>query len=154
MFYIYIQLCRFTIHEVAWQHSSELSLFSCSLTGRQKELDEALVDHTVKDLQPFSIVEDEGFNNFVKKLDPNYVLPSRNTLKSMSKSRYTETKEKAIAPAKKAKAVSLTSDTWTSINMDAYLAVTCHFIDENNKLSTTVPGVIHFPETHTAEHLK
>ncbi|KAG7524007.1 zinc finger BED domain-containing protein 4-like [Solea senegalensis] len=30
----------------------------------------------------------------------------------------------------KVAAVSLTSDMWTSINMDAYLAVTCHFVGE------------------------
>nr|XP_023664605.1 uncharacterized protein LOC111842341 [Paramormyrops kingsleyae] len=69
-------------------------------SGRQKELDEALVDLIVKDSQPFSIVEDEGFRNFVKKLDPNYILPSRNTLKAMLKSRYRERKDKAMEEVK------------------------------------------------------
>ena len=30
-----------------------------------------------KDLQPISIVEDRGFNVFVKTLDPHYRIPSR-----------------------------------------------------------------------------
>jgi len=36
--------------------------------------------------------------------------------------------------------------------MDAYLAVTCHFID-NDKLCTILLGVQHFTKSHTAENL-
>lgn len=42
---------------------------------------------------------------------------------------------------------------WTSINTDACLAVTGHYISES-KFSTVVVGVLNFPETHTAEHIK
>ena len=38
-----------------------------------------------------------------------------------------------------ATAVSLTSDMWTSMNMEAYLAVTCHFIADG-VLNTTLLG--------------
>lgn len=34
-----------------------------------------------KDFQPFSVVEDDGFKNFIKLLDPRYNLPSRTTLR-------------------------------------------------------------------------
>lgn len=47
------------------------------LAARKQELDEALVTMIVKDTQPFSIVEDVGFRDFVQKLDPSYVLPTR-----------------------------------------------------------------------------
>ncbi|KAI2646430.1 Protein phosphatase PP2A regulatory subunit A [Labeo rohita] len=33
---------------------------------------------------------------------------------------------------------------WTSVNMDAYLAVTCHFITEEIQLSTILIGVKQF----------
>ena len=33
-----------------------------------------------KDLQPISIVEDRGFNVFVKTLDPHYRIPSRKSM--------------------------------------------------------------------------
>uniref|UniRef100_A0A3B5QTD9 HAT C-terminal dimerisation domain-containing protein n=1 Tax=Xiphophorus maculatus TaxID=8083 RepID=A0A3B5QTD9_XIPMA len=89
----------------------------------------------VKDIQPFTIVDDVGFRTFVSKLDPKYVLPTRQ--------RYIE----------KVVAVSLTSDMWTSINMDAYLAVTCHFVEENEKLSSVLLGVQAFPQSHTAENI-
>ena len=71
----------------------------------------------------------------------------------MVEARYQEMKEKAKAEIEKAAAVSLTSDMWTSINTEAYLAVTCHFIDDSNALSTVVLGVQHFPKAHTAENI-
>uniref|UniRef100_A0A3Q3KER1 RGS domain-containing protein n=1 Tax=Monopterus albus TaxID=43700 RepID=A0A3Q3KER1_MONAL len=37
----------------------------------------------VKDGQPFSIVEDEGFQNFIKILDPSYSIPSCKTIEDI-----------------------------------------------------------------------
>lgn len=45
-------------------------------------IDMALVNMVVKDYQPFSIVEDTSFREFVGMLDPTYNLPSRQTLKN------------------------------------------------------------------------
>lgn len=53
-----------------------------------------------------------------------------------------------------APAVSLTADMWTSINMEAYLAVTCHYINsDTHTMCTSVLGVEHFPQQHTAENI-
>ena len=67
--------------------------------------------------------------------------------------RYQEAKEQAKAVVSKAKAVSVTSDMWTSINTEAFLAVTCHFIDDSTNLQSVVLGVQHFPEAHSAVNL-
>lgn len=104
-------------------------------------MDEALVDLIVKDLQPFSIVEDSGFKTFVSMLDPTYILPSRHSLKTMVEQKYEEEKNKTKAAMLNVQAVSLTSDMWTSINMEAYLSVTCHFVD-GTKLATVLLGII------------
>ncbi|XP_069025354.1 E3 SUMO-protein ligase ZBED1-like [Embiotoca jacksoni] len=85
---------------------------SPSQATRKQELDEALVSMIVKDTQPFSIVDDVGFRAFVSKLDPNYVLPTRQALKAMVEAKYESAKEKA--KVEKVAAVSLTSDMWTS----------------------------------------
>lgn len=58
-----------------------------------------------------------------------------------------------MAKVEKVAAVSLTTDMWTSINMDAYMAVTCHFVDEHATLNSVLLGVQAFPESHTAENL-
>ncbi|XP_022535823.2 zinc finger BED domain-containing protein 4-like [Astyanax mexicanus] len=43
---------------------------------------------------------------------------------------------------------------WTSINMEAYLAVTCHYVDsEDHTLCTSMLGVQQFPQQHTAENM-
>ncbi|KAM3623100.1 uncharacterized protein V6R79_007000 [Siganus canaliculatus] len=124
-----------------------------SAVSRQQKLDAALVDMVVKDAQPFSIVEDKGFKAFVNLLDPTYIIPSRKALGKMVEDKYKASKEKDIALVSKASAVSLTADMWTSMNMDAYLAVTGHFITEEMELSTVVLGVQKFPQAHTAAHL-
>ncbi|XP_076137405.1 E3 SUMO-protein ligase ZBED1-like [Alosa pseudoharengus] len=116
-------------------------------------VDEALVNMVIKDSQPFSVVDDVGFRELVHVLDPSYVLPTRKALKSMVDTRYEEAKEKAKEKLDNVVAVSLTSDMWTSINLEAYLAVTCHFIDANDQLGTILLGVQHFPNTHTADNL-
>ncbi|KAJ8368492.1 hypothetical protein SKAU_G00085200 [Synaphobranchus kaupii] len=50
-------------------------------------------------------------------------------------------------------ALSLTYGMWTSINMDAYLAVTCHYIDDHDKLGTVLLGVEKFSNSHTAANI-
>ncbi|TWW54806.1 hypothetical protein D4764_0116120 [Takifugu flavidus] len=119
---------------------------------RKQELDEALVDFIVKDSQPFTVVSDPGFCALVAKLDPTCTLPSRQTVKAMVERRDVEEKEKAKAALQNVDSVSLTADMWTSINMDAYLAVTCHAIHAG-ELSTSLVGVRPFPISHTAENI-
>ncbi|KAK7930580.1 hypothetical protein WMY93_006975 [Mugilogobius chulae] len=131
--------------------SDQASSSSSSSSELAKEaLDACLVDMIIKDCQPFSIVEGEGFREFVKLAAPTYVLPSRKSLKAMVEKKYVEEKEKAKADVKEATAVCLTSDMWTSLHMDAYLAVTCHFVNSAGCLTTVLLGVGHFPQSHTA----
>lgn len=134
------------------KHGAALNQGNTSV-DRKRELDGALVNMVVKDLQPFSIVDDCGFKELVALLDPRYTLPSRRVLKEMVVKRYEEEKTKAKAVMQRVEAVSLTADMWTSINMDAYLAVTCHYVDDSAKLATVLLGVLPFPVTHTALHI-
>ncbi|XP_054635140.1 zinc finger BED domain-containing protein 4-like isoform X1 [Dunckerocampus dactyliophorus] len=142
-----------SIHHVGTPQMSNQTFNPPPAVSRKQQLDAALVDMIVVDMQPFSIVEDKGFKAFVNLLDPTYIIPNRKALGKKVDDKYKATKEKAMALVSKASAVSLTADMWTSIHMDAYLAVTCHFITEEVQLSTVVLGVQKFPQTHTAAHL-
>ncbi|RXN11658.1 zinc finger BED domain-containing 1-like protein [Labeo rohita] len=122
--------------------------------GRQKELDNALINMIMKDLQTFSIVEDEGFKAFVNKLNSTYVLPTRKTVKTMVRHKYREEKEKAMAHVKNIPSVCLTADMWTSLTMESYLEVTCHYTDSNTELRSVVLGVLKFTKSHTADNIK
>ncbi|XP_036066834.1 zinc finger BED domain-containing protein 4-like [Oryzias melastigma] len=85
---------------------------------------------------------------------PSYVLPSRKTVKDLVDQKYEEEKEKTKKDLQSAIAVTLTADMWTSINMEAYLAVTCHNMDQDSHdLHTSVLGVQHFPQKHTEDNL-
>ncbi|XP_034414883.1 zinc finger BED domain-containing protein 1-like isoform X1 [Cyclopterus lumpus] len=106
-------------HYRALYENKEETGASPSHATRKQELDEALVSMIVKDTQPFTVVDDVGFRAFVSKLDPNYVIPTRQALKAMVEAKYELAKEKAKAKMETVVAVSLTSDMWTSINMDA-----------------------------------
>lgn len=73
----------------------------------------------VMDSKPFSMVDDAGFRQFVGVVDPTYIISTRKALKDMVEEKFKEEKEKAKRELEKATAVSLTSDMWTSIHMDA-----------------------------------
>lgn len=49
----------------------------------KKKIDEALIQMITLDVQPFKIVDDVGFKNFVHCLEPKYDLPSRTTLRQV-----------------------------------------------------------------------
>lgn len=44
-------------------------------------------------------------------------------------------------------------DMWTSVFLEAYLALTCHYIHANMHLCTYALGVQHFPQSHAADSL-
>jgi hypothetical protein len=82
---------------------------------RNLELDKALVFMVCKDYQPFSTVEDVGFKNVIKLLDPRYDLPSKKTLANvLLKRQYEENKIKLLSIFEEVSYISLTCDLWTS----------------------------------------
>lgn len=62
---------------------------------KKKELDKALMHMVCDDYQPFNIVNDTGFRNFVNILDPRYIIPSTSTLRDkLMKSMFEEAESK------------------------------------------------------------
>lgn len=127
--------------------------------ARKKKLDSILLKLFTLDLQPFSIVEDHGFKEFVRALNPSYYLPNRKTISStLIPAAY----EQCVASVKRdivsATSVCLTTDTWTSKNNDSYMAVTAHYITDSFELKTVLLGCIPLHDSHTsinlAAHLK
>ncbi|KAM8843990.1 uncharacterized protein AB9W97_022253 [Spinachia spinachia] len=94
----------------------------------KQELDEALVSMIVKDTQPCSIVDDVGFRAFVFKLDPNYVLPTRQALKAMVGAKYDSAKEKAMANVEKVPASKVVPHQTVLENPSGVLGETCSCI--------------------------
>ena len=101
------------------------------------------------DLQPLSVIEDNGFVALLKFLDPKYQLPSRKVLKKWLEKKYEEATSNVKNELANVRKVCITTDAWTSINMDSFLTVTCHFINDIYQLKTYVLETVKIEGSHT-----
>nr|XP_017105340.1 E3 SUMO-protein ligase ZBED1-like [Drosophila bipectinata] len=108
-------------------------------SSRKSSLDKALISMIATDLQPFRIVEDGGFRNFVYCLDPQYTLPSRRTLNDVLLSNmYDDMTKKLKDILSKVRHCAVTTDGWTSRANDHYLTVTCYFFMDDFEIKSAV----------------
>ncbi|KAJ8883359.1 hypothetical protein PR048_015202 [Dryococelus australis] len=78
----------------------------------------------VTDSQPFSMVEDEEFQQFLKIVEPSYTLPRRQDKSSVYiPNLYDKAKEKLEVILREIVCVSLTTDLRSSSNMNDYLTI-------------------------------
>lgn len=111
------------------------------------------------DLQPLSVVENKGFRKLLNHLEPRYTIP---TLKTFSKrvlvEMYEETYKKVKAELTLANHVAITTDMWTSIASEDYMAVTAHFFTDVNNYTKMIHRCLEvtpFTEvSHTADNLR
>nr|CAI5847647.1 unnamed protein product [Callosobruchus analis] len=117
-------------------------------------INNALLELFISDYQSFRIVEDKGFKKFVHALNPNYDLPNRKKISStLIPAKYEECLNdcrKLLAGAKK---ICLTTDCWTSVNMDSFIAVTSHFINDEYELKSILLECSVLMGHHTSQNL-
>lgn len=117
-------------------------------------IDDALIKLFVCDFQPFSVLEDEGFKEFVHVLNPAYQLPSRHYIsKTAIPALYEECLTAVRDVVSSGTSFCLTTDCWTSINTTSYTAITAHFITENFVMRTVLLECAAFNVSHTSKHL-
>lgn len=105
------------------------------------------------DYQPLSLVENTGFINYSKLLQPLYQPPSRKTLSTkLIPNAYNKIRTQLTDILGQVKYVSVTTDIWTSDSNRAYISVTCHFTF-NNKIMNSVLNVKEIPEAHTGQNI-
>ena len=106
------------------------------------------------DGQPYSIVEDIGFNRLMKSLKPNYVLPSR---KYFNTNIVPKIQERVLKKVKdivnSSDNISFTTDIWTNNANNSYISLTGHCLSPSFDLSTVVLRVKPFPGSHTATNI-
>uniref|UniRef100_A0A3B4TRY0 BED-type domain-containing protein n=1 Tax=Seriola dumerili TaxID=41447 RepID=A0A3B4TRY0_SERDU len=133
------------------QNSEQRSLAE---TFQAMDITRSLAKMIVKDIQPVSVFEDEGFRNFVKTLDHRYKIPSRKTLmEEKIPALYEECRSKVRKVLDAANSVVLTTDMWTSRATEAYLTVSCHVIDENWQMQAYVLQTSSFSGKHSADNI-
>lgn len=116
---------------------------------RAKELTKGLMKFVVKDLRPLSIVEGEGFLEFMNIAVPEYIVPSKQTIIRLVEQTAQNEKINLKCFLKNIPHVCITIDFWTSLTNHSYLGVTCHYLD-NWYLRTRVLETVEVPESHTS----
>jgi len=121
----------------------------------KKDIDQSLLSLFTKDYQPFKIVEDKCFRNFVKMFNPSYTLPSCHSIsKEHIPALYEKCKrEMKELVLKEAEHIYLTTDCWTSRNNESFMAITIHFVDFNFSLKSVLISCSAFNESHASNNL-
>ena len=106
------------------------------------------------DMQPGSTVEDKGFQDFLKVIDPKYIPPSHCTIiRENLPTLYQGTMEELLHQLSKIEYCSITTDIWTSQTIMEYVTVTCHFLTDDWELKSVVLETTQIEESHTAENI-
>ena len=99
---------------------------------RAKAISKHIETMIVKDLQPFSIVEDAVFQGLMKHIVPQYNITSRRYFVDNGIGElYHDTRAKLVSSISSFKQLSLTPDIWSSRINDGYIGVTAHYTNIN-----------------------
>lgn len=128
--------------------------FRRPMTAQQKQKhDMLLLKMVVWDLHPFSIVEDNGFREFVASLAPTS-LPSRATLTRALEVQHDDMVARVTEELKGVIHVLLTTDIWTSRTTQAYIAITAYFIRKDWTMGTVLLGCLAITGSHTGPRIR
>ena len=97
----------------------------------------ALSNMIIVDELPFKFVEGEGFKNFINISCPRFKIPSRWTVSRDCYNAYLDAHLKlktVFMNHCQSQRVSITTDSWTSIQRINYMCITAHYINVEWKL--------------------
>nr|XP_033782003.1 zinc finger BED domain-containing protein 4-like [Geotrypetes seraphini] len=119
----------------------------------KKRIDNALCYFIVKDIQPFSIINDEGFLRYSQTLNRDYTVPSRQTLNQMIDVRYDEVSTHVMDKLQHLSYVSITTDLWTSTILETYITIMAHGISKDFQPVNVVLATHHMLEQHNGDNI-
>lgn len=105
----------------------------------QRRVDNLVATFIAQGLHAYSVVEELAFIKLMKEGFPRYNLPSRTTFsRSIIPQMYEEERQKIMIVLNQdmpnIESISITTDGWKSRSGDAYLSLTCHYVDVNFEL--------------------
>jgi len=99
-------------------------------------------------------VDSPAFRAFVQELDPHYVLPCRQTVSSkMIPDLYADLHASVQSEIRAAPSHAITTDMWTSINQQAFMGVTAHWLTQDFAARSRCLAVKPAPGSHTADFI-
>ena len=114
-----------------------------------------LVEMIAVDCQPFSIVDDAGFQRLIHSLEPRYKIPSRKYIaEKITPTVYEEIRESVATAISNAMNFSFTTDIWsTIISSHSLISLTCHWITDEFERKFALLQAQEFDESHTGQHI-
>lgn len=124
----------------------------------QLEGEKMLLNWIFDDMQPYSVVENERFKDFIYSLNKKFTIPSEKVIRTtMMPKLYRETQaalKTALLENLKDNYFSITSDIWSSLALDSYLGVTVHFITDEFERKFIVVRCLPYNARHSGESIK
>lgn len=122
--------------------------------ARSEHLTTVIASMIAIDLQPLSMVEDQGFRQLMEVLVPQYQMPSRGTIRRRIELQHSEMRNFLLERlTNEASFLALTTDAWTSCHNESYVAVTAHYLNDSWTLQNYLLEVAEMTERHTADNL-
>lgn len=123
-------------------------------SARAKEITRSIAVFMAKDMRPFSVVENDGFKQMVKTLEPLYSIPGLTYFaEKVVPALYMETKEKVMMLLKELDSTSITTDGWTLRAAQSYITITAHGINSDWKMVNCVLQTRAMFESHTGHNI-
>lgn len=126
---------------------------SCN-ASRQEEITKRIALMIAKHSAPMHMVEWEGFREVVSYMEPNYRPVSYETIKVKIEEKSAELKVTIKSKMNCADYIALTTDAWTSLSNDSYLAVTASFLSAEFVLHSPVLETVMLTDRHTSVYLE
>lgn len=122
-------------------------------SDKWRTITKAVSYHIAKDMVPVAIVEQVGFKNLLKTMDPRYELPSRSYFsREALPQMYTEVRQTLADRLANVSHFALTSDMWSSRTCEPYMSVTVHYI-QDWEMKTACLQTSYFPQDHTGVNI-
>lgn len=138
------------LNEIKGDGTTKVECFEFKQERSRKDYARMVVAHEY----PFTMANHHYFRVFLKNLQPQFRLNKRNTIRSDCMQLYQEEKANLYNTLDKINCrVSLTTDMWTSANVQGFLCLTCHYIDDNWRLQKRILNFVRVPSPHTSERL-
>ncbi|CAM9419291.1 unnamed protein product [Chrysoparadoxa australica] len=117
---------------------------------------DAVLRHILEDSLPFCLVDSPSFGNMLQAAQ-NCAAKDRSwDMSSDTVTLYLTDKcvqmEKRVRETLKGQFVSLTTEAWTSVSAEGFVAITAHFVDEDMKMRQVSLGCNPKAERHTANN--
>ncbi|KAL4091922.1 hypothetical protein QTP88_026529 [Uroleucon formosanum] len=97
--------------------------------NRSELITQSICNMICEDMLPINTVGHSGFKNLMNVMEPSYNVPCRKTITTLKQGQYNEKVDYIKEKLMNINSVSLSTDFWTSRNVDSYITVTGHFIN-------------------------